>query len=559
MVDYYSLSLSLELFNFRVRDKQGFIEQSNLGNAGAMLKQTMLSHCAHITAGTLLAGASDGVKRSNTAHDTPRQSHSFPRGKYDFDAWGYNINWPQHRSALPLLGKCSVAVEDIKFAFNAWMLLRLCMFYGLPHPTILSNLRHTTPSMDIADRGNRLFYMHSHVGASLRHGESANKIKVALTPSHPRAISIEDFPWKTASQERPHGIELVLGMENGMSEAVSAQCDYHVYIPQYGSIGSLSMLSALSIAVHHAHMHLVPVDTSVGGITTSSSASTFVRPSTIGGGQQPSSSVYAPPRTRRPHDPKWDNLSNEELRSALGDIRASYPMKLSVLVRNEIADRNIGATVRNANVFNCDEVLLFNRKKFSMRGTVGTHHYTPVRFFETRADVVREEGLLDKAEVWLLQSHYPYLQNFYHPPRPASWIEGKKGRRPSFETFIRPEDSGLAWWASHVDPLHTPGHPLRDHLVNLDVDGCNAEVFLDSNESILAALERARQRGCKGIILACPEEGTTPHPELASLATRIAHIVHPSRLSIATQRGLSPALKTAPALERIRAMMACMR
>ncbi|CUF50567.1 SpoU methylase, putative [Bodo saltans] len=482
--------------------------------------------------------------------EAARTGHTFPEGKYDFDAWAYNLHWPQKASSLPLMGKCSVAVEDIKFAFNAWMLLRLCMFYGLPHPSILSRLRHTTPSMDIAERGNRLFYMHSHVGTqSLTTGLSANKVKIALTPSHPKAVSIEHFPWAAVAQQKPGGVELVLGMENGMSEAVMDQCDHYVYIPQYGSIGSLSMLSALSIAVHHAHSHLTSPLTSP--------TSPIVLPSEkVAVGQQPTTSSYAPPRTRLPHDPKWEAFSNEEVRVALTDIRKSYPMKLSVLIRNEIADRNIGATVRNANVFNCDEVLLFNRKKFSMRGTVGTHHYTPIKFFDTYDDLL-SSGVLDHSEVWLLQSHYPYLQNFYQPPVQTQWIEGKKGRRPVFDTFIRPHDAGLSWWAANTDVLHTPHHPMMAYCSRLLTNNNDtAEVFLDSDDSIVAALEDARQRGCKGVILACPEEGTTPHPELASLASRIAHVVRPSRLSVETQRGLSPALITASALERVRALMA---
>jgi tRNA G18 (ribose-2'-O)-methylase SpoU len=488
--------------------------------------------------------------------ETARTGHTFPSGKYDFDAWAYNMHWPQTSASLPLLGKCSVAVEDIKFAFNAWMLLRLCMFYGLPHPSILSRLRNTTPTMDIAERGNRLFYMHSHVGTqSLTTGLSASKVKVALTPSHPKAVSIEQFPWAAVAQQKPGGVELVLGMENGMSDAVLEQCDHYVYIPQYGSIGSLSMLSALSIAVHHAHSHLTlspqpgttaPIDLALGR-----------RASAAAVGQQPTTSSYAPPRTRLPHDPKWESLSNEELRDALTETRKSYPMKLSVLIRNEIADRNIGATVRNANVFNCNEVLLFNRKKFSMRGTVGTHHYTPIKFFDTYSDLLDGE-VLHNAEVWLLQSHYPYLQNFYEPPQHTHWIEGKKRKRPMFDTFIRPHDAGLLRWASSVDVLHTPSHPMMPHLARL-VDNDTAEVFLDSDASILAALDDASRRGCQGVILACPEEGTTPHPELASLASRVAHIVHPSRLSNVTQRGLSPALITAPALERVRAMMALLK
>ncbi|PWV09545.1 hypothetical protein C3747_78g136 [Trypanosoma cruzi] len=88
--------------------------------------------------------------------------------KRDFDAWAYSINWPQRKSHLPLLGSVSLTVEDIKFAYNAWCLLRLAMFFGTGHPKILSPLVNTTPSMDIMYGGNRCFTCMQKSGQAFR-------------------------------------------------------------------------------------------------------------------------------------------------------------------------------------------------------------------------------------------------------------------------------------------------------------------------------------------------------------------------------------------------------
>lgn len=48
----------------------------------------------------------------------------------------------------------------------------------------------------------------------------------------------------------------------------------------------------------------------------------------------------------------------------------------SVLCANIQGDFNIGTVVRNANAFLAREVIIYGKKKFDPRGTVGTHHYT---------------------------------------------------------------------------------------------------------------------------------------------------------------------------------------
>lgn len=48
----------------------------------------------------------------------------------------------------------------------------------------------------------------------------------------------------------------------------------------------------------------------------------------------------------------------------------------SVLCANIQGDFNIGTVIRNANAFLAREVIIYGRRKYDIRGTVGTHHYT---------------------------------------------------------------------------------------------------------------------------------------------------------------------------------------
>lgn len=48
----------------------------------------------------------------------------------------------------------------------------------------------------------------------------------------------------------------------------------------------------------------------------------------------------------------------------------------SVLCANIQGDFNIGTVIRNANAFLAREVIIYGKRKYDIRGSVGTHHYT---------------------------------------------------------------------------------------------------------------------------------------------------------------------------------------
>jgi len=47
----------------------------------------------------------------------------------------------------------------------------------------------------------------------------------------------------------------------------------------------------------------------------------------------------------------------------------------SILISNKFHDFNIGSVIRNANAFLAKEVIIYGRKQFDRRGTIGSHLY----------------------------------------------------------------------------------------------------------------------------------------------------------------------------------------
>lgn len=383
--------------------------------------------------------------------------------------------------------------------------------------------------MDIMLAGNRLFYMHSRVEAKM----DSSKVRLALTPNHPRAFPIQQFSWKehcTAHRPDATGVELVLGMENGMSPEIVESCDHCVYIPQYGSIGSLSMLSALAIATHTVGRGLGE-DSQPGELSKSAAISHSF-------GHMPLSNNRHPNSAALPHEADLLCRSNDEIKSILKKRREAYNLQLSVIIYNELGDRNIGAVMRNANVFNCEYVAVVNRRRFNRRGAIGTQKVMDVHFLSSVFDDAAR-SLLDGYEVWLLYPYYPNLI-IYTATTDISNAD-------SDLTFRRHDDHLLRTWCRSHHHL-TALHPLVAAHSSLQ----NNPVYLDDSESLGAAVRSVQARSLRGIVLAVPEEGSSPHPSLGDISSSVVYVTHSCVVPHKTQRGLNPALSTAIALERIR-------
>jgi len=76
-------------------------------------------------------------------------------------------------------------------------------------------------------------------------------------------------------------------------------------------------------------------------------------------------------------------------------IRADLDTKrhnFSILISNEFHDFNIGTVIRNANAFLAKEVIIYGRRKFDKRGTVGTHVYENLKHVKFIDDLVLPEN-----------------------------------------------------------------------------------------------------------------------------------------------------------------------
>ena len=63
----------------------------------------------------------------------------------------------------------------------------------------------------------------------------------------------------------------------------------------------------------------------------------------------------------------------------------------SVLISNEFHDFNIGSVIRNANAFLAKEVVIYGRKQYDRRGTVGTHLYENLKHVREAEDLMLPE------------------------------------------------------------------------------------------------------------------------------------------------------------------------
>lgn len=76
------------------------------------------------------------------------------------------------------------------------------------------------------------------------------------------------------------------------------------------------------------------------------------------------------------------------------DLRTKHH-NFSVLITNRHQDFNIGSVIRNANAFCAKEVIIYGKKKYDRRGTVGAHLYTNLKH-------VRFEEVLDLSNCYVV-------------------------------------------------------------------------------------------------------------------------------------------------------------
>ena len=306
--------------------------------------------------------------------------------RWRVDKWCYDLGdrCGEHQSGRP--PRVVVAAEGIKFAYNAWQLVRTCAFFGAARPAVLRSVADTTPTMDIAVRGNRLFHMNCDTAVG---HPSTDRVTIALTPAGTDVVPLEGFDFERALRvadpaKAANVIQIVVGHENGLSAEVAARCDYRVRLAQYGSVGSFSLNNALGIAVARATAVLNAADTNpalpsrVYEQRSQDDAKDRVV-NVVDLQTALSSDPYSQSGAKavRPHADAFLGLEDAAVAAALAGARARMPLQVAVVFENITADRNIAASMRSANAYNCAPFIVLGRRKFSRRGGLGTENYTP--------------------------------------------------------------------------------------------------------------------------------------------------------------------------------------
>lgn len=74
-------------------------------------------------------------------------------------------------------------------------------------------------------------------------------------------------------------------------------------------------------------------------------------------------------------------------------IKASLDTKrnnFSILITNHFHDFNIGSVIRNSNAFLAKRIYVLGRRKFDIRGAVGTHHYENIETISSVEDIMNK-------------------------------------------------------------------------------------------------------------------------------------------------------------------------
>ena len=481
-----------------------------------------------------------------------------------FDAWSDGLQLPR-AAASPT--PVRVVVDDVKFPTNAWQVVRMCAFFGCRRPVFLSDLSGANSRFGcLADNVHFVSNCHAiGVGtaglAALADDDDdpaaphcvTRWVTLALSLHPPSAAvpvhDLHDVPWAALLPRRDDGdkvrwgLQVLVGQENGLSTAALALADRCVRLPQFGSVGSLSMASALGIILMHCHRHARCADSDDVGPAPGQRRLTALpaRPETAvsgAGGHAATNAFYG--GEKRPREAASDaaaaTAANDDedeevtpaprdvarIRASLASERAAAAADVIVWWCNAHGDRNLGATVRVANAYNAVGVAVAGKKKFNPRGALGCQLVTSVAVVAKDAaaavdvaawpvELVGSTARYGVPHVWALTQPWPFLEP------PAADVPVPQS----------------------ADELAAEAAPL---------------LSLDDTPALLAAVGDAiAAAGGRRplIVLAVPEEGRRLPAALRRAAHRRVVVTRASAPS-PLQRGLPGAIAAAIALERIR-------
>jgi tRNA(Leu) C34 or U34 (ribose-2'-O)-methylase TrmL len=442
-------------------------------------------------------------------------------------------------------------MEGCSAAFNATNCIRTCLFFAAAPPTFLN----ATGLGDI----HKLERQHRGDADTEHDSDAASVARFApemADPSLPTVV-LENFVDRAQSIETfefPQECNIVAGHENdGVSSTRVAAADHVVFVPQYGTISSLNVVTSMGIALFHHRLHSARRERLRIRRTQPPSDPT---PKLIRRSVRDVDAVVAPQLeaytaqfkqalpvndngTRadlRPIHPLYYHLSHDDImqrhservQGILSSVAQSDTpggegvLRLSVLYENDVDMRNLGGLIRNANSFLTD-VYYTGRRKINRQGTVGSNHYTNITHLGDAAEgpgAVAEALGKQQLELWCVDNEHRHL--------------------------LRASGGGP------VVGVHA-ATDTDEVLASLPV------VALDADDEVVAAALLARRRSgvaTRGIMLLIPQEGIAPCAALLRLCTRrvvlssAAATVSPDDDTVA-HRGIASQISAGIVLQRL--------
>eukprot|EP00796_Vickermania_ingenoplastis_P013265 gene13265-9108_t len=428
-------------------------------------------------------------------------------------------------------------------------------------------------------------------------------------------VALENFSGRAKSLFRsrlPPSSRIVVGHENNGVRASlvrsgkkddtadgAAEKSIVFYIPQYGTISSINVVTALGIGLFYAFLDKhFPSSRAIVSKTLSEKDRTAFAP--LLSYQQhfvedlPSGPSEAQPRQDpRPVHPAFYKKDEKDIAAAFHEHRqlllklskeggttvGGERFGISVLYENEFDQRNFGGLIRSANAFLVDRVCYLGRKKVNVVGAVGSYHYTPPYYlgpgFEADQENVKDDDALGASVREALSAYQEADAHRQRIIRLACWslqLRNKMvevcrgpsqfwlldcGHQPFYaEDFAVQQQELRERKERGASEENIVASPEKSSLESLRwfLTHCSDDQFLvhlcDTEEVIRAAAG-------SGIVLVVPQEGKLPHISVLMQCERILTVTPPSLKedTLKTMTGLPSQVASGIALQRLSAVL----
>jgi hypothetical protein len=353
--------------------------------------------------------------------------------------WSRNLSWPQQlRFPHPL-----IALEGCGSGFNATNSIRTCLHFASNPPLFLGKTSFKdiqSLSVDDEEVAKRVIHCAETLdeARTIRVVNGKKRPVIAIENFVPGCVAVDGGETKSdlkrkekffenfGTFEFPKDALIVMGHENkGVSKETLQEADSVVYIPQFGTISSVNVVSCMGIMLFHyalIHHHQQNEDND-NIIIESRKAIAWIRRQLVQRVEEYQNCFQEKvPLTEdgtrvdpRPIHPSFFHQESSQIKSNIDKqientktFREFFseetsppvllekliqgtksgiipPLELSVFFEHFADQRNLGGLVRNANAF-LATVLYAGRRRINKQGTVGSDNYTEIKFYGPMKD-----------------------------------------------------------------------------------------------------------------------------------------------------------------------------